>query len=134
MFPVLFSLLFLVCAYCFGVYCFGSCFYSAAHAPRDVPGHTFSLFFLSLVCLFPAFLALSDGSGHTFFSPFSFWYAFCLLFTLFWMLRGILFPFFHSLVCLLLAFHALSNVLGHTFSFSFISGMSILQFLKHMLK
>ena len=134
LFPVLFSLLFLVCAYCFGVYCFGSCFYSAAHAPRDVPGHTFSLFFLSLVCLFPAFLALSDGSGHTFFSPFSFWYAFCLLFTLFWMLRGILFPFFHSLVCLLLAFHALSNVLGHTFSFSFISGMSILQFLKHMLK
>lgn len=94
LFPVLFSLLFLVCAYCFGVYCFGSCFYSAAHAPRDVPGHTFSLFFLSLVCLFPAFLALSDGSGHTFFSPFSFWYAFCLLFTLFWMLRGILFPFF----------------------------------------
>ena len=159
LFPVLFSLLFLVCAYCFGVYCFGSCFYSAAHAPRDVPGHTFSLFFLSLVCLFPAFLALSDGSGHTFFSPFSFWYAFFLLFLRFRMARGILFShlslsgmpfacfshsfgcsgayfslFFHSLVCLFLAFHALSNVLGHTFSFSFISGMSILQFLKHMLK
>ena len=59
---VLFSLLFLVCSYCFV-----SCFYSVAHAPRDVPGHTF---------------------------PFTFilWYAFFLLFLLFWTARGILFP------------------------------------------
>ena len=57
-------------------------------------GAYFFLTFLFPVCLFPTFHALSDGLGHTFFSPFSFWYAFCLLFTLFWMLRGILFPFF----------------------------------------
>ena len=74
----------LVSGSCFGS-CFYVCFYSTVHAPWD-------------------------GSGHTFFSPFSLWYAFFLLFMLFWTPRGILFPF--------LSF----------------SGMSSLQFLKHMLK
>ena len=119
-----------------------------------------ALVFIVLVLVSILQLMLRGMSrGILFLSFFSLWYAFFLLFLRFRMARGILFShlslsgmpfacfshsfgcsgayfslFFHSLVCLFLAFHALSNVLGHTFSFSFISGMSILQFLKHMLK
>lgn len=109
-------------------FCFDACFYSTAHAPWDART-SFFLVFLYLVCLFLAFHALSNRSGHTFFSPFSLWYAFFLLFTLFRTARGILFShlslfgmpfsclscsfgcprayfslFFHSLVCLSCSF------------------------------
>ena len=98
MFPVLvsgFTLVFVSCfilAFVSGLFllfCFLFLFCSSCS--EGCPGAYFFLTFLFLVCLFPVFHALSDGMGHTLPSPFSFWYAFFLLFTLFRMPQGILF-------------------------------------------
>lgn len=139
MFPVLVSCFILAfVSGLFLLFCFLFLFRSSCS--EGCPGTYFFLIFLSLVCFFPTFLALLDGSGHTFPFTFILWYALFLLFLLFRIARGILFslfflsgmPFscfscsfrrpgayfsltFLSLVCLFPVFHALLDAPGHTF-------------------